>query len=173
VYKRQRPDGSKSTGERLKLHRRALTLDGRDYTVISPRPGTQVSFANNHRHGRQRIITDLHGARVLAKLLWGLSFEKHPNTLIVIDQSFLDTDPDEGQPSRPIVLVPEPLTHLKTDALRDLQRHLPFRTSPTGTVRWDTRGLSAAVREPIEANDRMIRQDGHLLVLTGTPPLLR
>jgi hypothetical protein len=159
----------KDTGDRLKLHRRVVNLDGKHYTVIGLRPGTQVRFANN----KQRILTDLHGARVLARLLWGLSFEKHANTLIVVDQSFLDTDPDGGQPSAPIVLVPEPLTHLRTDALRHLQRHLPFRTPPTGTVRWNTRGLSNGVREPIDANDRMIRREGHLLVLTGTPLLLK
>ena len=41
---RQRPDAAVCTLDRLKLHRHRVRLDGREYTVLTLRPGTYARF---------------------------------------------------------------------------------------------------------------------------------
>ena len=43
----QRPGNAADTGARLKLHRRRMRLDGREYTVLGLRPGSPARFATN------------------------------------------------------------------------------------------------------------------------------
>ncbi|MGI5493225.1 hypothetical protein [Microtetraspora malaysiensis] len=42
-----RPEAARDVGDRLKLHRRAVHADGREYNVITLRPGTQARFSTN------------------------------------------------------------------------------------------------------------------------------
>jgi hypothetical protein len=144
VRKRLRPEAAKDVGDRLKLHRREMRLDGRDFVVVSPRPETAVRFSTNYYHDTWHILSDLHGARFLGRLIWGLAYQRRPGTMVVIDQEFIDPSPFDAEPAGPIVLAPVHLTHLTSEALKQLKRRLPLRDKPTGTVRWQTSGLKDA-----------------------------
>jgi len=107
--------------DRFKLHRHVVRLDGDPYTVIALRPGTDARFSTNRFHETWHILTDLHGARLLGRLLCGLAFQRTPGTL-----------------------VPTDLTRLSIAAARELRRRVPL-TGPTGTIRWHTPGLAFAL----------------------------
>ncbi|WP_371501192.1 hypothetical protein OG871_30385 [Kitasatospora sp. NBC_00374] len=163
-----------------------MRLDGRPYTVLGLRPGTAAGFATNHYHQTWHILSDRHGAQVLARLLWGLSYERHPGTLIVVDRPFLDPTPFEGEASDPIVLVPRDLTPLGERAARALRRALPLGSPPDGTVRWRTTGLDRALadpdgwREAVRGEHRrggdfrsLVTRRGGLIVVSAAPWELR
>ncbi|MFG1795009.1 hypothetical protein [Nocardia sp. NPDC049149] len=143
----KRPRPSSATDAMLKLHRRTMVLDGRVYTVVSLRPGSDFRFATNRFHDTWHVLSDWRGARVLARLLWGLAYQRRPGTLIVIDPAQLDTNPFDGARSDPIVVVPSDLTVFTSAAAAALRRRLPFRDRSAGTVRWQTFGLAGAVDE--------------------------
>ncbi|KAA8884566.1 hypothetical protein F3087_33810 [Nocardia colli] len=144
-HKRPRP-GSASD-EMLKLHRRTMVLDGRVYTVVTLRPGSDFRFSTNRFHDTWHVLSDWRGARVLARLMWGLAYQRRPGTIVVIDPAHLDSNPFDGAPSDPIVLVPSELTVFTRAAATALRRRLPLRDRPAGTVRWQTFGLNHAVAE--------------------------
>lgn len=144
-HKRPRPGSA--TREMLKLHRRTMVLDGRLYTVISLRPGSDIRFSTNYFHNTWHVLSDWRGARILARLLWGLSYQRRPGTLIVIDPEHLDPNPFDATPADPVVLVPADLTVFSQAAARELHKRLPFRTRSEGTVRWQTFGLKPAVEQ--------------------------
>jgi len=133
--------------DRLKLHRHELWLDGRDYTVITLRPGMDCRFSTNNFHDTWHILSDFRGARLLGRLLWGLSYQRVEGTLVLIDRPFLDPNPFDAEPADPIVLLPSHLTPLRARAAHQLRRRLPLSAPPVGTVRWNSRGLDAAVEE--------------------------
>lgn len=147
-YKRPRPGSA--TDQMLKLHRRTMVLDGRVYTVVTLRPGSDFRFSTNRFHDTWHVLSDWRGARVLARLLWGLAYQRRPGTIVVIDPAHLDSNPFDGAPSDPIVLVPSELTVFTRAAAVALRRRLPLRDRSAGTVRWQTFGLNHAVEE-IEA----------------------
>jgi hypothetical protein len=142
---RQRPGSARDAGDRMKLHRRPVRLDGREYTVITLRRGTRARWSTNRCHQTWHILSGQHGAQVLARLLWGLAFQRRPGTLVLIDRPFLDSNPFDAEPADPIVLIPAQLTNLTGRAARGLRRQLPLSTPPAGTVRWHTPGLDSAV----------------------------
>jgi hypothetical protein len=149
-----RPAAARGAGGGLKLHRRVLRLDGREHTVLTLRPGTRARFATNNFHDAWHLLSDQHGARVLAQLLWGLSHQRKPGTLVLIDRPSLDPNPFDAEPADPIVLVPATLTPLSSATARALRRRLPLRTPSDGTVRWPSSGLApalAARRERVAA----------------------
>jgi hypothetical protein len=129
----QRPTAAKRVDDRMKLHRHAISCDGRNYTVITLRPGAYARFSDNYYHGTWHILSDWHGARVLGRLLWGLAYQRIPGTLMLIDRLNLDPSPFSGEPAHPIALVPSQLTTLSEQAARDLRARLPL-TRPTGTA---------------------------------------
>jgi hypothetical protein len=139
-----RPGVGESIGDRFKLHRYLLRLDGREYTVITPRPGTGVRFSTNRYHDTWHVLSDLRGAQLLARLLWGLAYQRVPGTLVVIGPPLLDPNPFDAEPADPIALVPAVLTPLRAQAARQLRHRLPLGM-PAGTVRWHTPGLAPAV----------------------------
>ena len=139
-----RPGASEGIGDRLRLHRYLLRLDGREYTVITPRPGTGVGFSTNRYHDTWHVLSDLRGAQLLARLLWGLAYQRVPGTLVVIGPPLLDPNPFDAEPADPIALVPAVLTPLRAQAARQLRHRLPLGM-PAGTVRWHTPGLAPAV----------------------------
>ncbi|HEU5392346.1 MAG TPA: hypothetical protein VFV73_41310 [Streptosporangiaceae bacterium] len=73
---RPRPATAWHTGDLLKLHRHAVWLDGRRFTVIILRPGTGARFASSYYHRTWHVLSDLHGAGVLGRLLWGLAYQR-------------------------------------------------------------------------------------------------
>ncbi|MCF2527503.1 hypothetical protein [Yinghuangia soli] len=174
--------------DNVKLHRRTLLLDGRRYTVLGLRPAAAERFAVNHFHGTWHIVTHTAGSHLLAALLWGLSYQRTPDTILVVDRPFLDANPFDAQPSPPIVVVPVQTTPFGDGAARDLRRKLPLGPSE-GTVRLHAHGLAAALtdsrawfaaRPPqnYHGYDQrhmrpVIRQRAGLLVLPGTADWLR
>lgn len=144
----QRPSRAHDARDGMKLHRRTLRLDGRAHTVIGLRPGTAARFSTNHYHGVWHVLSDQHGARVLARLLWGLAYQARPGTLLVVDRPFLCPTPFDADPADPIVVVPSWHTPFTARAARDLARRLPLSRPPDGTVRWRTHGLDGALADP-------------------------
>jgi hypothetical protein len=165
----------------MKLHRHAVSCDGKSYTVITLRPGAYARFSNNYYHRTWHILSDLHGARILGRLLWGLSYQRVPGTLVLIDRPNIDPSPFSAAPADPIALVPSHLTSLSERAARTLRARLPL-TRPQGTVRWFTPSLEHAlaaagtVRERSwedRDNDHRIARTGGLLTFSATPRVLR
>lgn len=184
--KRQRTGTARQAADGMKLHRRKLRLDGREYTVIGLRPHTAARFATNYFHETWHVVCDHHGGQLLARLLWGLSYQRRPGTLVVIDRPFLDPTPFEAEPSDPFVLAPGHLTPLTAGAARQLRRALPLSSPPDGTVRWNTRGLDlmderakgafwdeyrAALPDWNEPG--LVTRRGGLIVFSGSPLVLR
>jgi hypothetical protein len=186
----QRPANAKRVDDRMKLHRHIAACGGRSYTVITLRPGTTARFSGNYYHNTWHILSDLHGARVLSRLLWGLAYQRVPGTLVLIDRPQLDTEPFSGVSADPIALVPSELTSLPERAAREIRARLPL-TRPAGTVRWQTPGLDrmvAAVAErPVpdfdapwedwldrnRPGDNHIARVGGLVVFAGLPYMLK
>ena len=145
---RRRPAAARAAADGMKLHRRTVRLAGAGHTVIGLRPGTRARFSTNLFHGTWHVLSDGRGARLLARLLWGLSYQSRPGTLLVIDRPFLVPTPFEADPPDPIVVVPDWHTPFGPRHARALARALPLRGAPDGTVRWRTHGLDAALADP-------------------------
>src|SRR5262245_30452864 len=167
-----------------------LRLDGRPYTVITLRPGTDVRYSTNYFHGTRHILSDWRGARLLGRLLWGLAYQRRPGTLVLIDRPNLDPNPFDAEPADPIVLLPAWLTPLRADAARALRHRLPLAGPPDGTVRWHTHGLADTLAAkvpwwqrppgahrapwtPHRGFQTRIDRIGGLLVWAATAPALR
>ncbi|WP_017593266.1 hypothetical protein [Nocardiopsis potens] len=169
----------------MKLHRHRLRLDGREYTAVTPRPGTDVRFATDRMHGMWHLLTDPRGAAFLARLLWGLSYQRRPGTLVFLGSEVLLPEPFGAEPSDPVVLAPVPATPVTTAAARELRRRNPSGPGD-GTVRWRTTGLEPyAVRwselehHPPEERlyrsplDFGVRRIGGLIAFSASPEITR
>ncbi|ASU83994.1 hypothetical protein CDO52_15450 [Nocardiopsis gilva YIM 90087] len=99
-----------------------------------------MRFSTNNFHDTWHILSDLRGARFIARLLWGLSYQRRPNTIVCIDPRFLDTNPFDAEPSDAIVFAPTPTSPFGAKAARDLDSRMPTGVGD-GTVRWHTPGL--------------------------------
>ena len=140
-----RPGSSRAAGPVLKLHRRVVRLGGHDHTLLTLRPVARVRFSTNYFHDTWHILSDGHGAQVLARLLWGLSYQARPGTIVLLDEANLDPNPFDAEPARPVALIPAGVTAVTGPLLRQLRRADWRRRPPAGTVRWRTHGLDAAV----------------------------
>ncbi|GAA3202848.1 hypothetical protein [Actinocorallia longicatena] len=143
---RQRPGNARAPADGMKLHRRSLRLDGRPYTVVTPRPGTTARFSTNFFHETWHVLSDDRGARLFGRLLWGLAYQARPGTVVAIGPAFLDPTPFDADPADPIVLLPAWHTGLTPRAIKDLRTGLR-RGGSDGTVRWRTPGLDAALAD--------------------------
>jgi hypothetical protein len=173
--------------ERLKVHRRSVRLDGRAYTVLSPRPSVSSRFATNRDGATCHILTDPVGAQLLARLCWAMAYQGHQRTVTVIDSHFLVPNPFGAGTSSPIVIVNSALGSLSGAVLADLRSQLPLSTPSDGTVVLQTRGLDQALDDPTAFGqradqvarrsetheERRIDGDSGLWVLTAPPPVLR
>jgi hypothetical protein len=187
--KQLRPSSARDVGDRLKLHHRVLHADGREFNVITLRPGTRARFSTNRFHETWHILSDLHGAHLLSRLLWGLSCQRRPGTIVVIDRMHLDPNPFDAEPADPIALVPADLTVLSSRAARRLRHRLMTPRASQGTVRWHTWGLdrevaSARARQAngswwrywqpsSDSRGALVDRVGGLLTFRASPTLLR
>ncbi|MFF2084724.1 TfoX/Sxy family DNA transformation protein [Nocardia sp. NPDC058176] len=138
--KRQRPGNARSVRDGLKLHRHEVRSVRGARTVITLRPGTHARFSTNRFHETWHVLSDDHGARLLARLLWGLLYQARPGTVVLIDREFLAPTPFDADPADPIVLVPGWCTRFDDRSAAGLKQILPLGDS-CGTVRWQTFGL--------------------------------
>ncbi|WP_214108129.1 hypothetical protein [Acrocarpospora catenulata] len=115
--------------------------------MITLRPGTRARFSTNFYHQTWHILSDPHGALLLSRLLWGLSFQRQPDTVVIIDRRFIDPNPFDAEQGSPIALVPADLTHLPARTALRLSRRFAVPGTTSGTVRWHTWGLDLAVNE--------------------------
>ncbi|MBF6132600.1 TfoX/Sxy family DNA transformation protein [Nocardia otitidiscaviarum] len=158
--KQQRPATARSVSDGLKLHRHLLRSPGRVHTVITLRPGTRAGFSTNRYHDTWHVLSDDHGARLLARLLWGLSYQARPHTVVLVDRPFLRPNPFDAEPADPIVLVPGWCTPFDDRIARSLKNRLPL-SNPDGTVRWHTFGLDRTLRPAVRETrwDRSRRRE--------------
>ena len=147
--KQQRPGTAGSIADGLKLHRHSVRWSGRTHTVVTLRPGTRVRFSTNRFHETWHVLSDDRGARLLARLFWGLSYQARPGTVILIDKRFLAPTPFDADPADPIVLVPGWCTAFGDSSARKLRQLLPLSNSD-GTVRWHTSGLDRTLEPGAE-----------------------
>jgi hypothetical protein len=176
-----------TTTERLKVHRRSLRLDGLEYTILSPRPSVDVRFATNRFHDTWHVISDIAGARLLARLCWAMAFQQRERTIVLIETPLLVPNPFDADPSTPIIISNNDLGPLGRDAVSALRAQLPLVMPSMGTIVLQTRGLDAAIDDPdaFRRRDdqaswrdrhqkrRWIDGSGGLLVMAAPPPVLR
>ncbi len=143
--KHQRNRSRNNAGNRMKLHLRKVNLQGRLLRLISLRPGTNVRFSTNYYHDTWHIISNTFGAQLLARLLWGLSYQQKPGTAVLIYGEHIQPTPFEAEPSDPILLLPANLTAQDHGRFRLLQQKLKHLGRSQCTIRWQTHGLDAAV----------------------------
>lgn len=133
---------------RMKVHLRQVPIRGTRYRIVTLRPGMDVRFSTNFYHGTWHIISDGFGSEVLGRLMWGLAFQKLPNTLVVIAPPHLQPSPFDGAPSWPVVLTVQENCPLRARDMRELKArldHLP----ESQTIRWQTHGLARYEAPPV------------------------
>jgi len=153
-------------GSSMKLHLRELTIGKTTYRIVTLRPGTRVTFSTNFFHETWHLVSDMRGARMLARLLWGLSYQRRPGTMVMVHGEHLAPTPFEAERSDPFLLLPAHLTHLNGEDFRQLKRQLIRLGPPSGSIRWMTFGLDVALqnngRDPSSVNaERMWLQQGN------------
>lgn len=167
----------------LKVHLRVIAIGATTYRVVSLRPATPARFSTNHFHGAWHVITGCGGAAVLGRLLWGLAFQRQPQTLLWLDAPHVTSTPFDGDPADAIAILPAGLTGFVPAHLRALRDRLRGR-APTATIRWHTFGLPEVLaderrwsrwrHEPRAtfAREQMSRTAG-VVCYTAPPALLR
>lgn len=157
----------------LKLHLRVFELHRTTLRIVTLRPQTGVRFSSNYFHDTWHILGGPDGAAILGRLLWGLAFQRHPGTVVLIDRDHLVPTPFEADPPDPILLVPDGLTRIDIDLLRALKLRLRRCRGPRTTIRWHTFGMPAALdavvpnyihhnRRALHSRERMSRRAGFL-----------
>jgi len=131
--------------EALKLHRRELVLDGRAFTVLTPRPSQPERFATNSFHETWHVLTDPAGAQLLARLMWAMAYQRKPRTVLLVDGPMLVTNPFDADPSSPILIVNSDLGGPTRAGLDALEAMLPLRTRSEGAVKVRTDGLARSL----------------------------
>ena len=137
------PEEQSAHGKGLKVHLREVAVAGYSYRIVTLRPATTARFSTNRFHDTWHILTDREGAFVLARLLWGLSFQRMAGTAVLIDGAHLVPTPFDAERADPILLVPAGLTRVDADRLGLLRKSLR-RPAQGTTIRWHTFGLPRA-----------------------------
>jgi hypothetical protein len=169
----------------LKVHLRVHEIHGTMLRVVTLRPQTPAQFSTNYFHDTWHILAGNDGAAVLGRLLWGLAFQRHAGTLLLIDEPHLVPTPFEADPPDPIVIVPDGLTSVDDDALRALRLRLRRAPGSPTTIRWHTFGMPAALERnhgeqrwrgdllrSQRSRERMSRRAG-FVCFTAPPDILR
>lgn len=124
-------------GDRMKLHRYRPTADGQAYSVFCLRPGLEVSWSSNYFHATWHILGNMRSARVLAHLMWGLSYHGDERSFVFIDPSYTKPNPFDAKAADSV------LVGLRRPP-RALLRRLKKPLGRSATVRWRTFGLADA-----------------------------
>ncbi len=165
----------------LKLHLRLFRLCDVTLRVVTLRSQIRARFSTNYFHDTWHVLADRDGAALFGRLLWGLAFQRHRDTLVLIDGPHLAPTPFDGDPPDPILLVPAGLTRVDVSHLRELRRRLRRTPGPTTTIRWSTFGMAEALDspsprryqlDPVSHLERMSRRAG-FVCYTAPPAILR
>ena len=140
----------------LKMHLRIVDVHGTTFRVATLRASTRVRFSTNYFHDTWHILTDGEGARLFARLLWALSFQRAPGTCVLIDAPHMTSTPFEADPALPVLLMRDDLASADPDRLRFLRARLRERADGGGrhadgapnsmTIRFHTFGMPENVR---------------------------
>lgn len=133
---------------RLKVHRHAVVLAGREATVLRLRPSGNERFATNYFHDTWHVLSDPDGARLLGQLCWALSYQRQPGTIVVLHEPELVRNPFDAGPSNTVVVYNSMLAPFKADMATALRAILRRRRVSDGTVVMRTPGLAAALADP-------------------------
>lgn len=167
--------------EPLKLHLRLIEAAGYLYRVVTLRPSCKARFSNNYYHDTWHLLTDLGGAPLLARLLWGLAFQRQPGTLFLLDDEHVLPTPFEGDRALPMIFSVTGQTRLEEDSLQALRRKLSRKGSPTTTVKWQTFSMEEARAQEywrrFARDDRALWAQEHMQLRGGficysAPPLV-
>jgi hypothetical protein len=147
----------------LKLHLRIAELPGQTYHVLTLRPSFGVRFSNNFFHETWHLLTDLVGAGVLARLWWGLSYQRQRGTVILLDTPHVVATPFEAAVAAPCLfsIAGSPTdVSLDEEHLTALRRWLRKPGPPATTVKLQTFGLTAELEREArgEGDERAERQ---------------
>jgi hypothetical protein len=148
-----KPSETRSSVSRPKMHLRFFRIGSSTYRVVTLRPATPVAFSTNFFHQTWHLVTSQRGAHLLGRLLWGLSYQRHPGTLLVIHGDNLLPTPFEAERSDPFLLSVAGLTRLNAPDLRILKSRLNHLGPPAKTIRWHSFGLDLAWRARQEDHD--------------------
>ena len=121
--------------DQTKLHRFTTRLDGKPFTILTPRPSQSSNFATNYFHETWHIISDVSGARFLSEVFWWLSYHRAENTVVVIDEAKLAPSPFDADPSSPIAVFNTDTTHLSRAATGELRNIIRRKPKSEGTVK--------------------------------------
>lgn len=155
--KTQRPSKRAQVCDRMKLHLRLLTVRARTYRLVTLRPHTEVAFSTNYFHETWHILSNQHGARLLGRLLWGLSFQRMPGTVVLIHGQHIQPTPFGAERSDPILLTLADESTTEKQSLASLRRRLPRLGAAQRTLRWHTFGLDLALeRVSWQSPDRAV-----------------
>ena len=148
---------------RLKMHLRLLTICGTTLRVVTLRPSTRVAFSTNFFHQTWHLVTGQQGAQLLARLFWGLSFQRQSGTLVLAHGDHLLPTPFEAERSDPFLIVPTGITRINPAELHSLKGRLSHLGPPTTTIRWQTFGLDVALSQERNVSvDLRWSEDKHL-----------
>ncbi|QDS99228.1 hypothetical protein [Adhaeretor mobilis] len=135
----------------MKLHLRVLKLRGTSYRLVTLRPHSEVAYSTNYFHDTWHIVSDQYGAKLLARLLWGLSFQRISGTAILIHGEHIKPTPFGAEPSDPILITNSNLTKIDAKSLTTLRGQLKYLGPSQCTLRWHTFGLDAALERERES----------------------
>jgi hypothetical protein len=128
----------------MKLHRRCVRVAGRSLFLVTPRAGTKLRYSVNRFHETWHIVTDPAGAKLLARLLFGLSNARRAGTLVLLHGELIARTPFAADRSPPIVLCNTQLGAPSAKVARSLKSRLACLGPSDGTVRWRSSGLDRA-----------------------------
>ncbi|MFG2041534.1 hypothetical protein [Dactylosporangium sp. NPDC048998] len=132
--------------DRLRVQLRSLTLGAKAYQILTLRPSDPVQFSVEASHEFRMVRSDLAGTHRLARLLWALSYQRRPGTLLALDHAHLVANAD-GSPSPPVVFYVHPQTTLDASGLQALHRWLRRPPASERSVTMQTPGYDLARAE--------------------------
>ena len=132
-----------SSDDSLKLHLRFVALGRRVLRVVGLRSSDAVRFSTNHFHNTWHILSGCDGAAVLARLLWGLSYQRERDTFVVIVRAHVVTTPFDGDEADMILLARQG-DRVDADVVRAIKLRLRRKPASDVTIRFQTFGLDAA-----------------------------
>ncbi len=136
------------SGSSIRLHRRAVYLDGGMWTILTPRPGDPQRYSTGVTDDSVQVLGSVAGMEFLAHALWALAFQHKERTALLFDLPVMVPNAATGESSRPIVWVNADLGSPSPEMLDALRGLLPLASESDGTLKLRTAGLDRALTLP-------------------------